>query len=581
MEDETDQKMLLLSSCGIDTLQLSRRAIQRGPTSSAAAKAPNSSATAEKGGSGIINNVFEDNNSPQFLSSVLVDVLNRFPVETSTSSPCVLNTLTILNPDPGTTEFKLQLSASAIHVFQASDVEKTVVIPGFSSLFIVAVQNDLTALADATMPQRVPVNTVFQSKQWFLYDFGTTNGRKWRVVVDRCRYTIQQLDDLPVHAIKYLDLGSRLTFSFRVSPVNVAYPVFQVPLMEVIVGKPNLLDIDTEDYWDDTDSYIMKLHVRSIFSEQGKTSISVIITKASLVCDVTTIILTLKNSCSYLKVMHYILSVQIPASDWLSHLPNASKHLKVLPVNYRPPSRLGIAVPLTENFYNADPGKPRMRDFFQGSKTSGTYKQCANKTSRANCDCTDDKKLSFFVAFSDCKEKAIRMKYPISKLPLSFTIESEDGSVNLSSPFFVTITEVNNRTNWEISATNQTSSLLKMRAYLAHRLSTTLYNPDGLTLSIYGSELFHFRVATISGVSFCSLFDEFQIYVDDAPLAFPGQYLISSITAVLIGFISFLTFVLEAYEIPLWSTLKNKIRKASKVSIVSLVTPSTTSTETN
>ncbi|XP_015282591.1 PREDICTED: cation channel sperm-associated protein subunit beta-like [Gekko japonicus] len=463
------------------------------------------------GGSGIINKVFEHSYSPKFSSSVLVDILDRFPVETSTSSPCVLNTLTIQKPDPGTTAFKLQLSASDSHIFQASDVEKTVVIPGFSSFLIISVTDNLTALTDATMPQRVPVNIEFQSKQWFLYDFGTTNGRKWRVVVDRCRYTIQQLDDLPVHAIKYLDLGSKLHFSFRVSPVNVAYPVFQMPLMEVIVGKPNLLDVDTEDYWDDTDSYTIQLHVQSRFFEQGKTSISVIVTQASLVCDVTTLILTLKNSCSYLKVMHYTLPVQLPASVWLSHLPNASKLLKVLPVNYRPPSRLGIAVPLTENFYNADPAKPRMRDYFQGSKSSGTYKQCASKTKRSECGCTDNMKLSFLVAFSDCKEKAIRMKYPISKLPLSFTVENEDGSVNLSSPYFVTITEVNNRTNWEISATNKTSSLLKMRTYLAHRLNTTLYNPDGLTLSIYGSELFHFRVATIPGVSFCSLFDEFQV----------------------------------------------------------------------
>lgn len=35
--------------------------------------------------------------------------------------------------------------------------------------------------------------------------------------------------------------------------------------MEVIVGNPNLLDVHTEDYWDDTDAYIMNLHVQSRF----------------------------------------------------------------------------------------------------------------------------------------------------------------------------------------------------------------------------------------------------------------------------------------------------------------------------
>jgi len=32
--------------------------------------------------------------------------------------------------------------------------------------------------------------------------------------------------------------------------------------------------------------------------------------------------------------------------------------LKDLPVNYRPPSALGIAIPLSHNIYNADPSKP-------------------------------------------------------------------------------------------------------------------------------------------------------------------------------------------------------------------------------
>nr|XP_056707813.1 cation channel sperm-associated auxiliary subunit beta [Euleptes europaea] len=523
------------------------------------------------GGSGIINKVFEHNYPPYFSSSIVVDVLDRFPIEASTSSPCVLNTLTILQPDPGTTAFKLQLGASDTHIFLPSDIEKTVVIPGFSSFLITDVKDDLTALADATMPHRAPLNTAFKSRRWFLYDFGTTNGRKWRVVVDRCRYTIQQLDDLPVHVIKYLDLGSTLNFSFRVTPVNVAYQVFRMHLMEVIVGNPSLLVADAEDHWDDTDSYIMNLKVQSRFFEQGKTSIAVIVIQASLVCDVTTLILTLKNSCSYLKVMHYTLPVQLSASDWLSQLANASKQLKNLPVNYRPPSRLGIAVPLTENFYNVDPEQPRMRDYFQGSKTSGTYKQCANKTKRPQCGCTDNMKLSFFVAFSDCKEKAIRMKYPVLKLPLSFTVENEDGSVNLSSPYFVTITEVNNRTNWEVSAHYSFQAPVQnINSFL------------GIRWESKGSELFHFRVTAIPGVSFCNLFDEFQIYIDDAPLAFPGQSLISSITAVLIGVTIFGAFILEVYEIPAWSLLKKRLRKASKmISIISLTTSSSTSTETD
>ncbi|XP_053126264.1 cation channel sperm-associated auxiliary subunit beta-like isoform X7 [Hemicordylus capensis] len=416
------------------------------------------------GGSGLISKVFTHGNPTGFLSSALVDILEQYPTESSTISPCILNTLTILERAPGINSYTLQLSTSA-------------------------------------------------------------------------------------------------------------YPVFHMPLMMIVVGRPSLLDVSTENHWDNTDSYIMEIMVHSKFFEQGKTSLAVIVTQASLVCDVTTIILTLKNSCSYLKTMHYVLHVPIAASDWLSgedqtkHNVSAVSHLlKNLPVNYRPPSTLGISVPLTENFYNADPSKPRMRDYFRRSKTSGRYKQCANKRNRSECGCTDNMKLSFSVAFSDCKEKVLRMKFPVSKLPLSFTVKDERGSTNLSTPYYITVIEVNNRTNWEISGSDVTSSVIKMREYLAHKLNTTLYNPDGLTISIHGSELFHFRVSTVPAVSFCNLFDEFQIYVDDAPLAFPGQTLLTGISMIAIGAIIFVGFVIQMYEIQLGNVLQRKLLRRNKVS---------------
>lgn len=65
------------------------------------------------GGSGTINKVFQHKYPPNFSSSVVVDILDRFPIETSDDSPCILNTLTIQKPDAGTTTFKLQLSASS------------------------------------------------------------------------------------------------------------------------------------------------------------------------------------------------------------------------------------------------------------------------------------------------------------------------------------------------------------------------------------------------------------------------------------------------------------------------------------
>lgn len=41
-----------------------------------------------------------------------------------------------------------------------------------------------------------------------------------------------------------------------------------------------------------------------------------------------------------------------------------------LQINYRPPSKMGIAIPLTDNFYHADPSKPIPRNLFHKSKVS-------------------------------------------------------------------------------------------------------------------------------------------------------------------------------------------------------------------
>ncbi|XP_013911696.1 PREDICTED: dnaJ homolog subfamily C member 5B, partial [Thamnophis sirtalis] len=47
-----------------------------------------------------------------------------------------------------------------------------------------------------------------------------------------------------------------------------AFVVFHQYLMRVLVGRPNLLELTTEDYWDDNHSYIFKIIVHSKFFEQ-------------------------------------------------------------------------------------------------------------------------------------------------------------------------------------------------------------------------------------------------------------------------------------------------------------------------
>uniref|UniRef100_A0A8C4KGZ4 Cation channel sperm-associated protein subunit beta n=1 Tax=Dromaius novaehollandiae TaxID=8790 RepID=A0A8C4KGZ4_DRONO len=478
--------------------------------------------------------------SPHYLSSVIVNVLEKFPIESEGSSPCIKYTLTVtkrLNDN----NITLHLSNPGKDGFRITDVEKTVVIPGSSSFLIMAVLDNQTAIAEPTMPNKVPFNISFPSKQWFMHNFGTINGKKWDLKLDTCRYSIQEHNHIAKNAIKYLDLDTTYNFMFRVTPQYTGKRLG----IYLVIGNPSLLEVTTKEYWDEIDNiYYIPLNGNvcfgsaNLFSQckylQGKSSIAVIIPEASCICETSAYIITLKTGCLYGKSIHYISPVPVTAELWLQKAPkdeNGFLILKELPVNYRPPSVHGIAIPISDNFYNADPSKPRMRNYFKISKDSGFYKKCANKSSRAECNCTLAEKMSSLAAFSDCTEKVLRMRYPVTKLPIHFNLKHSNSIKNLSFPYFVTITEVNQRTNWE------------------------------------GSELFHFKVSTVPGVSHCNLSDEFQIYVDDAPLAFPGQYLISALTALLIGSIIFVAFLIQLYDINVWDENWMSSQKSKEIFI--------------
>ncbi|XP_067151784.1 cation channel sperm-associated auxiliary subunit beta [Apteryx mantelli] len=493
---------------------------------------------------------------------LLISLENEKIVKTNT---CMYTHSVAFVSDKGSIFF----SKAGKNGFRITDVEKTVVIPGSSSFLITAILDNQTAIAEPTMPNKVPFNVSFPSKQWFMHNFGTVNGKKWDLKLDTCRYSIQEYNHIAKNVIKYLDLDTTYNFTFRVTPQYTAYPMFQMRLINLIIGNPSLLEVTTREYWDEIDSYILEFSVYNKFYKQGKSSIAVIIPEASCICETSAFIITLKTGCLYGKSIHYISPVPVTAELWLQKAPkdeNGFLILKQLPVNYRPPSVHGIAIPVSDNFYNADPSKPRMRNYFKTSKASGFYKKCANKSSRAECNCTLAEKMSSLSAFSDCTEKVLRMSYPVTKLPIHFNLKHSSSIKNLSFPYFVTITEVNQRTNWEVRGINETSGILKIRFYLTKKLRTTVYSPDSLILNLYGSELFHFKVSTVPGVSHCNLSDEFQIYVDDAPLAFPGQYLTSALTALLIGSIIFVAFLIQLYDINIWDEVKHKFGRFNKVS---------------
>ncbi|KAF6129148.1 cation channel sperm associated auxiliary subunit beta [Phyllostomus discolor] len=516
-------------------------------------------------GKAYIREILQSHKSAEFLSAVIAEVIEPFGIQDVTQSPCLSSTLSIA---PEQDSFKLTLqqpTPGVVSLFQASDIEKTVVIPGYSSFLIISIVDDQNALAKATMPRLVPTDMTFVKDSWFLYDFGQKNGQTWEIHAKPCNYWFQQHDDsLSLSVLKYIDLGKSYTLQVKVMPHGKGTQIIGLPLVKIIVGNPTVLQVKVEGSFDDADNYLMKISVASQYMLQGTTSLAFIIGEASTDCFVTTFVPILKSSCSYLKSMHHNPSKVIPLEDWLSGVHKDSQGfnmIKTLPINYRPPSNMGIAIPLTDNFYHADPSKPIPRNLFLKSKKSGKFKQCANVSTREECNCTLDQKFSHAVAFSDCREKVPRFKFPVTHYPVSLAIHSEDGRAPVKTPYLVTVTEVNERENWELKHTVP-ENVKKLKNHLESILKVPVYNPSGLNLSIRGSELFHFRVSVVPGVTFCELVEEFEIYVDEVPLPFPGHTLIAIATAVVLGGMIFIVFMLQIRNIHPWDKCKTFLKRS-------------------
>ncbi|EGW07554.1 Cation channel sperm-associated protein subunit beta [Cricetulus griseus] len=331
----------------------------------------------------------------------------------------------------------LDLVRGHLAVFSNTDVEMTVVSPGYSSFLITHIVDEKNALSMATMPHIITSTLYFPVNSWFLYNFGTTTGRTWNISVRPCNYWVQQDDNdvISPSIVKYIDMGNEENYEIKLMPITKGMRILHIPPVGVIVGNPALLEVTTEGYFDITDSYHMKVHIASKFFQKGSTSLALVVWEASSQCYLTTLVPTMKSSCSYLRTMHHIPGRHIPPEHWISGVHKDSQGfnmIKTLP-------------------------------------ETGKYKQCANARDRAMCNCTEHQKFSHAVAFSDCKEK--------------------------------------------------------------------------------GSELFHFKVSVIPGVSFCDLHEEFQIYVDEVPLPFPGHVLIAVATSVVLGGLIFVAFLFQLRNI--------------------------------
>jgi cation channel sperm-associated protein subunit beta len=105
---------------------------------------------------------------------------------------------------------------------------------------------------------------------------------------------------------------------------------------------------------------------------------------------------------------------------------------------------------VTENIYNADPQQPGYNQYFSISRTTGTMKACAGKSSREECGCTEYQKYSSDPRDSDCNERVITTYFDRSFWPHVAILRKGEPAGLLKTRY--SIREINGRTDWCVNS---------------------------------------------------------------------------------------------------------------------------------
>eukprot|EP00057_Strongylocentrotus_purpuratus_P024641 XP_011679115.1 PREDICTED: cation channel sperm-associated protein subunit beta-like [Strongylocentrotus purpuratus] len=358
-----------------------------------------------------------------------------------------------------------------------------------------------------------------------------------------CQHVMTPHSSVAKQPTRYMDVGDAFTFQVSASYVGQIWQSDKA-MLSVRVINPALIHVQTRRSYNRYGMETAFITVRHRVYNKGVSSILISIPSASLRCDSVSFTFTMHCTCPPTKRLHFIYDPPVTSQEFLYGSPKNRKNqslLSTLDVNYRPPSRLGISVPLTNNIYNADPSQPRLNDHYEVSKGSGYYKQCAGKQSREDCHCTDEMRLSSLELFTDCREKVYRITYTENLYPHLVIGERGKDDEVLAAPYILTIKEVNDREDFVIEAADVVymSEIGKVVEIPVNQL----HSPNQLVIKFRATQLYHFRLTVIDGFSYCKLEDEVQVFVDRAPLPGLSQMIIFATVSLLMGGVVFAIYL--------------------------------------
>ncbi|XP_039598008.1 cation channel sperm-associated protein subunit beta-like [Polypterus senegalus] len=506
----------------------------------------------KSGGEGVITQVFPGQAAEGFLAKALVDMLVDFQDVKVVS--VVLNVANRAQSDP-----TVQLTVGGSYDFTQVNTGAIIVIPGDSSFLIRRVDDSTSATALATSPTLVPPQSVY-AVEWLLFN---VPDKAWEVKEGRCKHTLQVPDILIKDGIYYLAFLERQIFRFSAS--EAASTFYQKRLLSVTLGNPFSFQVHVNHFWYSSGTHLVNISIFSLFYNTTWATVTVHMPGASLRCSVTSFTFALLNSCPPEHYMTYIPEVVFSEYELLYGEPLDEmdrKMLMNLPVNYKPPSDSPDPVSLSSNIYNADPSKPFEISNYPIVQKTSHFKQCEFKSTRQECNCTSELKLSPLVIHSDCRERVLRLPYHIRKVKVTLILQRPDYEDHPLSPVcFIKITELNNRAAWDVFAPQLHPALERLRLYLTRNLNEELYHPEGLKIGVNAYELYHFRISLFHGCMPCDLEQEIQVFHHNPLRTSIAQWMLSlSGTTFVCLIIPFAVL----YKIHGFSFVKKTIRNLKK-----------------
>ncbi|XP_039260870.2 uncharacterized protein LOC120337213 [Styela clava] len=368
-------------------------------------------------------------------------------------------------------------------------------------------------------------------------------------------------------SVVFLDVGAKFHIEMNaVHEPNLYSNSTRFPTLETVITNPQILHSKIEIRNLTLFNQQVSVTVQNVMHSEGISAVTIFLRDTDSACRLMSHTIHIISTCPLQKQVVFDYSSFVPYESLLSiddyvNLSKPFEDTRVLDKNYRPPSAIGISIPLSKNIYNFDPSyveNTRLLNYgFAGKHMISEY--CKGEWSNNGCLCNSAMKFSSLQEYANCRERVYKVKYD-TEYHLHIKLENDIDEVKevfSPSEYLVYLEEINGRTSdvfyvtdggnrlcmgpesnpicYQQSNHSDKSFYDTVSEFASHGTNNQLFNSTTLTIKFLGTGLFHFRIVLANGFSYCKLKDEFQVYVTNPPLPFPVGTIIRLTVSVMMG----------------------------------------------